>query len=375
MTKVTAYHRTGEPNTYSAADRFRLHRLAMLALEADPTEEDLRSALRTIKEDESADFADALMRLGVASYWHHFLLAHVASGSAPTGLLDALKSIRLSETMLYMAQSTAMKDLDSLFESKGIAYALIKGAHVREVVYDDPALRSAGDIDVLVSPAQRKIAVHALIDAGYTLHANPENISHEATLTRGDVAIDLHWDVLRPGRTRIPMAEELLSRRQRQRTHWGLSDTDTVFLMLTHPAFAKYVCSPNMGLNRVFDLVLWLRRCPADWDSLGTLLARSGLNTAAWTMLQWVDMLQARPAVEIPAGFLAQLRPGTLRGGYLRFWLRHDLPTRWLDRGLLIQIFFTLFLHDRPSDAWRAMSGWLRSRRMRHTDLQHLSGS
>ena len=70
---------------------------------------------------------------------------------------------------------------------------------------------------------------------------------------------------MRPGHTRIDMTEGLLARRQWSNGYWGLSDSDTVFLLLTHPAFVRYVCSPNMGLGRVADFLLWIQKRQVDW--------------------------------------------------------------------------------------------------------------
>ena len=351
-----------------AHDPFRLHRLALRVTEPHLTEADLRSLLHTIGTAGAPAFANTLIELGVVSYWHQTILTHGAANDAAPGFMDTLKAIHLSETMLYMAQRAALREVDAIFDGQNIAYAVIKGAHVRELVYADPALRSAGDIDILISPAQREVAVKGLIEAGYALRANPENISHEATLVRGEVAIDLHWNILRPGRTRIEMADSLLMRRQRVDDYWGLDDTDTVFLMLVHPAFAKYVCSPNMGLNRAFDFIFWLRKRSVDWDAVADRLAGAGLNTAAWTVLQWIAMLLPPRSLQVPDSFIARIQPGVIRARYLRFWLRHDLPTRWLKQAMLIQLFFTLFLHDHPSDALHAIRGWLRSRGLRHSD-------
>ena len=89
-----------------------------------------------------------------------------------------------------------------MFYSENIVYAAIKGVLVRERVYVDPTLRWASVIDILISPDQREVAARALMGAGFRLHADAENISHEATFTRGSFAIDLHWDILRPGQTR-----------------------------------------------------------------------------------------------------------------------------------------------------------------------------
>jgi hypothetical protein len=145
--------------------------------------------------------------------------------------------------------------------------------------------------------------------------------------------------------------------------------------MLTHPAFAKYVCSPNMGLARVADFLLWIGRRPVDWPAVLELLERSGLRTAAWTMLSWFRMLAPPETLELIDGWLEDLRPGVLRRAYLRQWLDRDLPSRWLDRPLLIQVGFTLALHDRPGDALHALAGLSAARQSRERDMRALLGS
>jgi hypothetical protein len=180
--------------------------------------------------------------------------------------------------------------------------------------------------------------------------------------------------MLRPGRTRVELTGELLTRCQRTNGLWGLSDADTLFLMLTHPAFAKYVCSPNMGLARVADFLLWIKQRPVDWPAVLRLLERTGLRTAAWTMLNWFSMLAPADAHATLDGWLDSVRPGGLRAAYLRKWLERDLPTRFLQRPFLIQFGFTLALHDRPGDVLHAIDGLREARLNRPRDLRLLLG-
>src|SRR5512135_903246 len=198
-------------------------------------------------------FLKRILEQDLGALWHHALQANGLLESVPAATAAALHDARMAAAMGYLAQRAALERIDSLFEADGLDYVIMKGAHVRECAYPDPALRPASDIDILSAPADRRRAASLLIGAGYTVHANPANISHEATFSQGMVDIDLHWHILRPGRTRADLTMELLARRQRVNGLWGLSVADTLFLMLTHPAFAKYVCSPNMGLLRVAD--------------------------------------------------------------------------------------------------------------------------
>ena len=272
------------PDMAAPATRLKLDQQALLPADTHAGPAACRAALA----GGGADFLQLILAQGLGPLWHHRLQTGGRLDALPQDTAEALREARLSAAGGYLAQRAALDRLDRLFEAAGIAWLVMKGAHVRECVYPDPALRPAGDIDILVAPADRRRAARALLDAGYAVHAEPANISHEATFSHDGVYIDLHWHILRPGRTRVGLTEQLLERRQRSGGQWGPSDGDTLFLMLTHPAFAKYVCSPNMGLGRVADFLLWLQQRPADWPGVVKQLDDAGLKTAAWAMLELV---------------------------------------------------------------------------------------
>jgi hypothetical protein len=353
------------------ANRLKIDQQALLAAaaQADP------AACRAALVDGGPLLLDRILSQDLGALWHHILQSNGLLESIPSDTIDALRQARMSAAVGYLAQRAALDRLDRLFETADIPYAIMKGAHVRECVYPDPALRPASDVDLLIAPADRQRAARVLLDAGYAVHPEPANISHEATFSQGAVDIDLHWHILRPGRTRIEITAELLERRQRTSGLWGLSDDDTLFLMLTHPAFAKYVCSPNMGLARVADFLLWTHKRPIDWPAVLKLLERAGLKTAAWTMLSWFRMLAPPDAHATLANWMETVRPGRLRVAYLRQWLLHELPRHWLDRPLLIQFGFTLPLHDRPGDLLHALGGLRQARRNRERDMRLLLGN
>jgi len=297
--------------------------------------------------------------------------------SAPLPLLDSLGATAeaaeifkaehrhvIARNMLQRAVLTeALRALDSV----AIQYAVFKGAHLRNWLYSEPSLRPSSDVDILVLPADRVSAVNALLAANFSSSADPASISHELTLLRHGVAIDLHWHVSRPGRLRHEITRELMDRRRLSCGFWTLSEADEVFLMLMHPAFTKYVSSPNMPLIRVVDFLYAVRDHAIDWDAVAALLEHCGVKTAGWCMLTWYQMLHPL-AGAVPASFLSRLAPGRLRAWYLRLWLRKDWPTRLFRCPILIQMGLTLCLHDKLSDVGRALVSIIRARRMGRRD-------
>lgn len=352
------------PRGPAAFDLYRAVLAPLVAIDSDPSVLQARwnSALALSKKYGCEAFASFLVSQGLAGLWS-VELPNAQAASDYGALASKLRDERFGAVARYLDQRAAVTELDRILTREGIVYAAFKGAWVREAVYADPALRAAGDIDVLVSSRQRHAAVQALRDSGYALWVDAENISHECSLTRRSSDIDLHWDILRPGRTRRPLIEDFLARRQCLAGLWGLSDTDVMFMMLVHPAFAKYVCASNtVSLIRVIDFVRWARARQVQWDDLINLLDASGLNTAAWAVLSWWKMLIGEDAWPVPRHVMVRLAPGRIRQSYLRAWIEHDLPTRLAASGIGVQIPFTLALHDRASDAAHAISGWMRSR-------------
>ncbi len=319
-------------------------------------------------------FLDFVLSQDLGPLWHHCLQSGGLLESLPPAMLDALRKARMAAAVGYLPQCEALKRVDALFTAQNIPYLVMKGVYVRECVYPDAALRPAGDIDILIAPQHRLCAARALQDGGYTIHVVANNLSHEATFSQGLVDVDLHWHMQRPGRTRSDMTEGFLARRQRVNGVWGLSDNDVLFMMLVHPAINKYVCSPNMGLGRVADFVLWIQKKEVDWPAVARLLEAEGVKTAAWTQLSWFRMLAQPETAKVLDVWLDTLRPGRWRAAYLRFWLRHDLPTRWLQRPFLIQAGFTLCMHDGLADVLHALRGRMQAKRNQLQDARLLLG-
>ncbi len=188
---------------------------------------------------------------------------------------------------------------------------------------------------------------------------DPENISHEISLVKGGISIDLHWDIMRPGRTRIPMTEILLKTRKEFPTHWGLDNDATLFLMLVHPVFTKYSTTPHSTLIRIVDLAHWIETKEPDWEQIESWLEDAGVRTAAWITLEWLRQLaQITP----PASFMECIQPGKLRINYLRYWIKKNLSSRLINYPRLIQITFTLPAHDKFSDAMQAITTLLKEK-------------
>jgi len=330
------------------------YRSAMLA--AIPAVED--AELARILNAGGGSFVSFVIDHGLGPLWHE-----------RTGW-DEFRESRLAAEALFLAQEQALEDIDAALEDSGIEYAVLKGAANRQLLYENPALRSCYDLDLLVRPEERVQAAAVLVAAGYSAHAEARSISRELVLTRGAVDVDLHWGVLREGRLRVDPTSEMLDRRRQVLDTWMLSAEDALFVLLVHPAFAKHLAGWDMGLHRIADIVFWLRTQSLDQQTLYAMLEKSGVRTGAWATLRWVEMLTQPYDLPGVDEMLTDLCPGRLRRAWLDRWLRNDMSARTAHRHWVRLFGFTAFLHDTPGDALRAFAGRRRAHRRSAADLE-----
>ena len=327
-------------------------RLALTAVTAAMTavwpNEACAASLRQAGGKEQETFATYLAAQGLAGHW----LARLRQNSAidESIFCTILRQWEKLGIMRYLAQRRAIAIAEGRFSENGIPYAVMKGAHVRELLYQNPAIRPAVDVDILIARQDRFKATEILTGAGFDLQVDRITVSHEVSLTDKITNIDLHWDILRPGRADDRLAQEMLDRRERCRNFSALRPQDEMFLLLFHPVFTKYLSTPHARLAGVADLFYWGQNLTVDWRELCRLCARHRLTTAAWLVASYVRLLTDTPVFD---DFIALMRPGAMKAAWLDHWLRENYSSRFLDRPKLIKFLFTLPAHDRYQDSFR----------------------
>jgi Uncharacterised nucleotidyltransferase len=327
--------------------------------------------VRFLQHGDESTLLSFLHQQGLAPLWAQ-TLEKANTTSFSSEFFSSLHQARLQATGIYLIQTNQMENVRSILDSKKVEHVVYKGADIRERYYPEPALRPAVDIDVLIDQKDKERAIVALHDAGFSFHGKPENISHEASLVKGKTSVDLHWDILRPGRTRTPMSQALLESRQKFGSHWGLSDEANLFVMLVHPVFVRYSTTPLASLVRTVDLYrLMTEKSPA-WAKTIELLDMAGLKTAAWITLRWLQLLTGHgPEKEL----WRELAPGKLRQNYLNWWLEKDIATRLMEKPAMVQFGFTLPAHDKVTGAMRAVLIKSRAEKSANEDLKKIESS
>lgn len=349
-----------------ATDPYKIHRLALLPfVYGDPQQAFAKIKAAAPVEDEFLAF---ILQQSLGPLWAGFVERATLALFSPA-FKQSLQDAKLKAAANYLRQKHALRKITTTFESAAMPYAVYKGGHIREIIYSSPSLRPACDLDILVAREDKVRAIKELLSTGFSFHPDTLNISHEASLSDGYTNIDLHWDILRPGRIRIGITEEFLATREKFSSHWGLSHEATLFIMLVHPVFAKYGTAPQASLVRMVDLARWIQTFQIDWEKLLDWLKRGGVQTAAWITSEWLLMLTG---ITMPEPFMQRIKPSPLRSLYLRKWLNSNLSSRLHRYPTLVQAGLTLPAHDSLADAWHAIVSLLKAKQTAAADTKKL---
>ncbi len=319
------------------------------------------ASLRQITALAPEDVARRLTAEGVLEAW----LAVVPGGlgALPPAHAATLATARRAAAARHLLARHAAAEVGRALEKAGVPHVFFKGLHLAAWCYRDPTLRPMDDVDLFVPLALRAEVLAVLGRLGFTGRALPGTVSHEVPLRRGEVVLDLHWRLARPGR--IPAAFEgaVLAGRERRAGLSVPSDVDAAALALAHPALTEHVTG---RLLRVLDAKAVLGTLDASGRrSLEERLRRFGLSTPAWALLAWARRYTRDAAV---AEMEARLRPTGLRARYLEAWLDADPEDRYWRAPVTVGLAFSLALSDRAGTALRALVGRALAARRAHAE-------
>lgn len=330
-------------------DYYKFHRLALQPTKESTTINDLKVFLHELSESELKQLLTLIIEQKLHFFWLKPLRLLPDSALAISAR-EQFKQQCFKDTTRYLAQKRAIIEFDSLFEVNKIPYALFKGAHIREVVYENPAHRPSADIDLLVSSKDNARAIRALCTNGYILVPKLQNITHEISLVKDNVHLDLHWHIMRPGRARVSLTDLFLQSRERINLFWGLNNDTALLVLLTHPVFTEYSTGPQSSIVKLVDLQRWITRNKIDWQRLLSLLENTGLKTAAWiTATLLADLTGCR----LPDFVYKAIRPTNPKRFLLQIWLDLNLSSKFVNYPVIPKYVFTLLAHDNVRDVLR----------------------
>jgi hypothetical protein len=352
------YPQANQPKNKPLANRpnndpFHLHKVALRPLLHTLDQKETTALFDQLESIEQNEFITFLYRQGMEQMWLPFLLLQ---GTLPANFEETVKALKqdaLHTAANQLMQRKILHDTQEAFKQASIDYLVFKGAHLRHTIYADPTHRPVCDIDILVRDGQKFDAVYALLKADFGAVHKAENISHETSLHKNNVWIDLHWHLMRPGRTRIDLNDYLFEQRQSFGEFVGLSNEASLLIMLIHPAITKYVNGSASSLRHLVDIHRLAQCDDINWERLIDMLDKSGTRTAAWASLTWLQMLVDEPMYE---DLTDQLKPGGLKARWLRYWMGKDLNTKLAEKKMIIRAGFSLMLQDNWRDVINAVS-------------------
>lgn len=131
---------------------------------------------------------------GVSPWLHKALSDHPEAG-LPVTIAQALESDYRSSLMVSILREASLRRLLDTFNPCDIPLVFLKGAYLGAAVYQDPALRPMGDVDLLIREEHFDSAVELLAGLGYgvesrALYANNILLQPALPLTRRGQFVD-----------------------------------------------------------------------------------------------------------------------------------------------------------------------------------------
>lgn len=284
--------------------------------------------------DPAADAELAALVSGILD-WPALVELAVREGTAPLlhshlqrlGLLDRLPTVgrrRLAEVArgVWAANAVLARHWGEATEAlrqAGVDTLTLKGMALANIVYAEPALRPMADLDLLVRPADRAVAVPTLRALGYRTPGEAADFLGAsrsfAELVRDGTRIDLHWHAARYLRFEgiVEVDHDGLWNRARPL----VAPEGRSLVLAPEDLLLHLVLHLTLGSN--FARVLWyadidavVRRFAAelDWERMVREADRWRIRSlTGWAL----GVVAASFETPLPSGLLDRLAPGRLR--------------------------------------------------------------
>lgn len=267
------------------------------------------------------------LRLGVAPLVNASLQRQ-RSVSLPPAAAETLRAYCGENIRRNFKVYQALRPLLSALQSQHIEAIVLKGAYLAQLVYQDIALRSMSDVDLMVRPAQVETARQVLVGLGYVpVDDAAEEAPHHAWYRHPGYGVDveLHWALVSSGDA-VHIDHAGLWARARSVAIAGmpvraLAIEDTLLHLIVHTTLQHVF--HHFGLRGLCDVqqVIHRYRTELDWPVLCD-------RARAWACERstYLVLLLARELLgaAVPAQVLATLQPSGF-DPRMQGWAAHRL--------------------------------------------------
>jgi Uncharacterised nucleotidyltransferase len=288
---------------------------------------------RAVLEDPSA--RARLVRLAKQQKVHGLALsALVGSPLIATLSADVVREIMAGLGHLHRQAALWDMELDRLLSrlhAEGLRPVILKGGALRETVYQRPAQRSMGDLDLLLPPGQLEPAKAVLERLGYRTTATDEAVEayrmhhfHLVLAHPKGFVVEIHWALSRAGGGFHLDERAFLGRTlERPRAGGGTLRVPSAEDMILHMASQNHEDAFGR-LQRLVDLDRIVASAPdLDWAYLCEASKKGDLQALVALSLRLCQLLLG---TRLPSGFVEDLTLSRLCRLNL-MWLR---PVEWV---------------------------------------------
>ncbi|PYM60889.1 MAG: hypothetical protein DMD79_14690 [Candidatus Rokuibacteriota bacterium] len=264
---------------------------------------------------EERTFRERFTRLAMSHGVHGLVLSAIVR--AP--LKQSLSAKVLEEFTVWFAhlrRQAIMWDMErdrllSLLERKGLIPVVLKGGALRETIYDQPAERSLGDLDLLFPDEQVESSIATLQANGYSLpsdevrEAYRQHHFHFLLTHPVGFAVEVHWALSRPNEDFHLDSRAFLARAvERPRVSGPLLRVPSAEDMILHMA-SQNVEDAFARLRRVVDVDRIIASTPhLDWNYLRQAARHGEVQILTAVALRLAHLLLGTP---VPRGFVESL--------------------------------------------------------------------
>ena len=254
-------------------------------------------------------------RHNVAPLFYHSLRDSGLHRNVPPDAAQKLKDIYFRSAIRNLRLYNELSSILRLLQEEGIPVIVLKGAHLAEEIYGNTALRTMGDVDLLVKKTELGRVEEVFVELGYGSANRPrveeqcERRHHIITFrTRNGLPIEVHWNIARPS-SPFKIDVHALWRRARPATIADvqvkvLSPEDLIAHLCLHEAYHHRFSS---GLRAFCDIRETLARYKKeiDWQLLESTIRRSRSRNCTYLSLFLSHQVLK---TEVPGNVIARTR-------------------------------------------------------------------
>ena len=183
---------------------------------------------------------------------------------------------------------STQKEITNIFNANNINHLYFKGSVLCNL-YDDPSVRTRGDIDVYVDINDLDKAKRVLIDNGIRFEKSES--PHDLTFYKNNIEIELHFLMIDDGESKA-LREYFLKPFEIfhiiYNNLYQLNDTEHFIYCLAH--FAHHL-RQGAGIRYILDFYYMLKKTSIDYNKLHKDLELLGLSKLYNNVLNLIDYL------------------------------------------------------------------------------------